>query len=267
MNILDDEFFARVGHDLRGELATMLAGVDFLLRYGKSIEPSHRDMLDRVRGAGDRLKRLLDELNHAVWLYEDPNRQMVVEPCDPVVLVQKTAAELYEVAAAREARLIVDNELREGEVTLAADLDLLQVALEYVAGLALVRSRGRTVRMRLAWGDDRRPTVTISDEAGAVSPETLHRMFEPFVERSAVVLQTSSTGAGALPPRRRERLGLGLGIARGILSAHRGSLTVAAAGEGDTMGLRFTCVLGSAPQPLGVKESQDPSVKDRGGSL
>ena len=105
MNNLDDDFFGRVGHDLRGELATMLAGVQYLLRYDKRIEPQHRDMLERVRGAGDRLTRLLDEFDRAIWLHQDPRRQFALADCDPVTLVQDLAARLDQAAAARSVRL------------------------------------------------------------------------------------------------------------------------------------------------------------------
>ncbi|HSN97452.1 MAG TPA: HAMP domain-containing sensor histidine kinase [Candidatus Nanopelagicales bacterium] len=246
MHSLDDDFFARVGHDLRGELATMLAGVDFLLRYDKRIEPPHREMLERVRGAGERLRRLLDELNNAVWLRADPERPLMIADCDPVVLVQEVTTSLFDAAALRGARLLVDSELREGELILSADAEQLRVALEYVAGLSILRSRGGAVRLRLCWGEDGRPTVTIADEAGPVSPEVLERLFEPFQERSALPLEVAGPDGVPPPPRRRERLGLGLAIARGILEAHSGGLTAATARDNDSIGLRFTCTLGSA---------------------
>lgn len=270
MNNLDDEFFGRIGHDLRGELATMLAGVQYLLRYDKRLEPSHREMLERVRGAGDRLKRLLDEFDHAIWLHADPRRQLCVAECDPVLLVQDLAARLDQAATARGVRLLVDSELREGEVTLSADAELLLTALDYVAGLAVLRSHGGAVRVRLARGAvgaGGAPTVTVSDEAGVIPQEMLERLFEPFVERSALAATDAPQGGGAAaapaPPRRKERLGLGLGIARGILEAHQGSLAAAlvpaddgAAGAGRRGGLRFTCTLGSAPGPAPAAEQE-----------
>jgi len=256
MNNLDDDFFGRVGHDLRGELATMLAGVQYLLRYDKRIEPQHRDMLERVRGAGDRLTRLLDEFDRAIWLHQDPRRQLSLADCDPVTLVQDLAARLDQAAAARSVRLLVDSELREGEVALHADVELLLIALDYVAGFAVFRSHASAVRVRLARGAAGAPVVIITDEAGSVAPEVLERLFEPFVERMALPMDTPpGPGGAAPPPRRRERLGLGLAIARGILEAHGGGATAAfvpAAGEGaasgQAAGLRFACTLGSFPR-------------------
>src|SRR5207249_4478401 len=71
---MDEAFFRRVEHDLRGELATMMAGLHFLLRYDKSLASPARDMLERVHGAGERLKRLLDEFGDAAWINLSPDR-------------------------------------------------------------------------------------------------------------------------------------------------------------------------------------------------
>src|SRR4051812_17857126 len=65
---VDDTFLSRVGHDLRGELATMVTGVHYVLRYEPSLGEASRQMLTRVQGAGQRLRRLLDELDDAVWI-------------------------------------------------------------------------------------------------------------------------------------------------------------------------------------------------------
>jgi signal transduction histidine kinase len=228
-------------------------------------------MLERVRGAGDRLKRLLDEFDHAIWLHADPRRQLCIGDCDPVTLVQDLAARLDPAAAARSVRLLVDSELREGEVKLSADAELLLTALDYVAGLAVLRSRGTAVRVRLARGArgaEGAPTVTITDEAGVLPPDVLDRLFEPFVERSALPLDMPpGAGPGAAPtPRRKERLGLGLAVARGILEAHSGGLSASlvlpgpdgAAPPGPAGGLRFICTLGSAPGPA-QGEEQGPA--------
>jgi signal transduction histidine kinase len=158
----------------------------------------------------------------------------------------------------------VQSELREGEVALVGDAELLRVALEYVAGLAILRSRGRAVRIGLARGVAGAPAITIADEGGPVAPDLLARLFEPFVERAAIPAEIAAPaspsgqgGAASAPgPRRRERLGLGLAIASGILTAHGGSLAVELASpEGQAgvapVGLRFTCALGSGAEAGG----------------
>ncbi|WP_438020125.1 HAMP domain-containing sensor histidine kinase [Sorangium sp. So ce315] len=252
---MNDEFFARVGHDLRGELATMLAGVHYLLRYQKDLGAAPRDMLERVRGAGERLKRLLDEFDNSIWLRADASRPMAIARCDAAELARRAAAHLEGAAAARGVRISFEAE-PEGVATLEGDPELLRVALEYVLGFAVLRSRDRPVRVRIA-SVDGRPVVTVIDEAGPVAPEPLARLLEPFGERAAIP-------ADPVAPRRRERLGLGLAIARGILEAHGGGLTVEPSSERRdggasepaegraATGLRFTCALG------GVEENAHP---------
>src|SRR5690348_14795172 len=69
---VDDAFLSRVTHDLRGELATMVAGTHYLLRYEAGIGETGKQMLERVNGAGQRLRRLLDELELSVWIDRPP---------------------------------------------------------------------------------------------------------------------------------------------------------------------------------------------------
>ncbi|WP_242516174.1 sensor histidine kinase [Sorangium cellulosum] len=251
---MNDEFFARVGHDLRGELATMLAGVHYLLRYEKGLGAGSRDMLERVRGAGERLKRLLDEFDNAVWLRADPNRPMTIAPCDAAELARQAASHLEATAASRGVRISVEDAVQDGEATLKGDPELLRIALEYVLGLAVLRSRDRPVQIRVSRAADG-PAVTFVDEAGPVPPESLAGLLDPFGERAAIP-------PDPVAPRRRERLGLGLAIARGILDAHGGGLTIEPSSEREdggapesdagrpAAGLRFTCTLGGVDRDL-----------------
>src|SRR5262245_1970943 len=68
----EEAFLGRVGHDLRGELATMVAGIHYLMRYERGLSDAGKQMLERVNGAGGRLRRLLDELEHAAWIKGRP---------------------------------------------------------------------------------------------------------------------------------------------------------------------------------------------------
>src|SRR5262249_28980591 len=81
-----------------------------------------------------------------------------------------------------------------------------------VLDFALSRSKKQTVHVTAALIDGR-TALTIADEGGAIPEEARHRLFEPFAETEF------------LPPReagqrRRNRLGLGLAITRGILTGH-----------------------------------------------
>src|SRR5689334_23329493 len=123
---MDDEFFGRVGHDLRGELATMLAGIHYLLRYQKDLGSGSRDMIERVRGAGERLRRLLDEFDHAVWLRQDASRPLSLVPCDARELAQRAVDRLAGAAAERGVRVSLEKEAGDDAAALQGDAELLR---------------------------------------------------------------------------------------------------------------------------------------------
>src|SRR3954471_17510239 len=105
MTTVDEVFLSRVGHDLRGELATMVAGVHYLLRYEPELGTTARQMLDRVGGAGRRLQRLLDELDDAVWIDRGAPASLALSRCSAAVLMEEAARRLKPVLHAREVAL------------------------------------------------------------------------------------------------------------------------------------------------------------------
>ena len=228
---VDDDFFGRVGHDLRGELATMLAGVHFLLRYEQGLGGTAREMLDRVNGAGQRLKRLLDEFGNCVWLDDSVEHELAREPCD---LVKLCAAAIERVARSAAARNVSPS-VEVSHAGLDGDAELLTIALEYVVDFAVTRSRDQRITVRGAI-EGGHAVVTVGDEAGSVPEEHIRHLLQPFKEKKTIPRET--------PARRRERLGLGLAIADGILRAHSGGLSVDAAPG--AKGLVFRCDLGPA---------------------
>src|SRR5262245_55465086 len=74
-------FFERVSHDFRGELATIVNGVHFVLRYADTLSSAARQMLERVAGACARLKSELDEFDGAAWLVDQPPQRLSLGPC------------------------------------------------------------------------------------------------------------------------------------------------------------------------------------------
>jgi K+-sensing histidine kinase KdpD len=216
---LRDAFFRRVEHDLRGELATMLAGVHFVVRYVPSLGDDGRRMLARVQGAGERLTRLLDELGHAAWAAGGDRRWLAEGPCDLGDLVTTAVAALERRAAEHEVSV---ETVVPHEAAIPGDADLLRVAIGYVVEAAILRSRGGRVRVAARVGEGC-AIVTATDEAGALPAEALGRLLEPFAQRELSPQE---------PGRPRETLGLGLPIARGILVAHGGGLRAELSDDG-----------------------------------
>ena len=235
----DDAFLNRVGHDLRGELATMVAGTHYLMRYERGVSEAGKQMLERVNGAGNRLRRLLDELEAAAWIVGRPASPeggarsqtpglLAFEPCLLAPLVTAALGRVQTSIAQRKVTVRV--EIPEGLPEIEGDAELLGIAVEHVLDFAVARSPGRVVDVR-ACG---RAGLAVTDQGGPVDAIVLARIFEPFAEKE--LIPRPEPGA-----RRRERLGLGLAIARGIFVAHGGGIAAAMATDGG--GIALTCTL------------------------
>jgi K+-sensing histidine kinase KdpD len=212
----EDAFLSRVGHDLRGELATMVAGVHYLRRYEGGVSDAGKQMLERVDGAGGRLKRLLDELEHAAWIGARPPGPLSLEPCRLAHLVAGGLGRIERVVA--RCRVAVRVEVPADLPAIEGDAELLGAALEYLIDFAVSRSPGRGVEVR-AEGPG---VLSVIDEGGPVSAAELACLLQPFAEKALIPRPEPGV-------RRRERLGLGLSIARGIFAAHGGGLSAAMA--------------------------------------
>jgi two-component system, OmpR family, sensor kinase len=252
---VDDVFLSRVGHDLRGELATMVTGVHYVLRYEAELGDNARQMLNRVHGAGQRLRRLLDELDDAAWIDGGNRAALTFEPCQADTLIRGALARLSQVVSAREVTL--DVRVPEDLPSFQADERLSGAAIEYLIDFALARSQRKATHITVEEVQGA-PVLRIADEGGAIDDQALARLFDPFVEKDLVP-----------PPepgqRRRERLGLGLSIAHGILAAHGGALCAEVAPGGT--GIVFTCTLGRPGSAVELHKSMpsaSPSAQNVG---
>jgi signal transduction histidine kinase len=224
--LVDQAFLSRVNHDLRGELATVVAGIHYLQRYEPGLGETGRQMVDRVNGAAQRLRKLLDEMELAAWIDgAPPGLAPEREPCRLDTLAQAALARLGPAVAARGVS--VDIAAPEDLAEIEADPELLAAAVEHVLDFAVARSPGRTVRVTCAARE-----LCVADQGGPLEQASLARIFEPFHEKDLV--PRPEPGA-----RRRERLGLGLALARGLVLAHGGSLVAASTDAGVEMTLRL----------------------------
>ena len=231
--IVEDLFLDRVAHDLRGELSTMLAGVHYLLRFGRDTGVPSREMLERVGDAGERLTRLLEEFDDSAWLLDKP-KPLLLAPVRMRLLVDDLLERSGKVAQLRGARLLIDVANNDENREFVGDQDMLARALLYVADFAMLRAAGPEVRGTAQY-EGGLPVIRIIDE-GAHIPESIRdRLFEPFAENEL---------ANLIPQgRRKVRIGLGLSIARAIFEAHGGSLTVEPLGHATSSGLVFRCIV------------------------
>ncbi|GEM_PF-4915430 len=232
------EFVANMSHELRTPMHAILSFAH--LGYGKSgsLPPEKlREYFDRIRGSGD---RLLELVNNLLDLSKLEAGKMLIEAhaVDLAHLVRDVACDLDAMIEARGQHLqvmptAVDTVVNGDAVRLAQVVrNLISNALKFspesrvvqvefaaaeLPGGRRVQDRGLVPALRM----------TIADEGVGIPEAELEAVFDKFYQSSK-----TRTGAGGT--------GLGLSICKEIVLAHRGTIVARSRPEG---GAAFDVVL------------------------
>jgi signal transduction histidine kinase len=214
---LKDEFVWSASHDLRTPLTAITGYVDLLVEDGTD-EQTHR-YLEIVQRNVRRLRELVDDLLLAARLQVGAKLELERGRVDLAVLGRETleSAQLEADAAGVTLELVAPPELP----LVDGDAERLErVLANLVANAIKFSPAGGRVELTLGAASD---TVVVAGRGeGIGNPEEVReRLFDRFY-RSQAALE-----------RRLPGTGLGLYIAREIVEAHDGSITVrSAVGEG-----------------------------------
>jgi two-component system sensor histidine kinase KdpD len=211
-----------VSHELKTPLAAIGAASQELSRLAANIHDSQvlKELAGEIRAGSWRLNRVVDNLL-------DMNRleSGVIRPkrewCDVRELLQSAIDIERESLNGREIRLDVPTEI---------PLALLDHTLIEQAVAKLLANAGAHTPEKLPIEIDadyanNHLVISVADRGPGIPPETIERLFEKFYRGDN---------------RKAGGLGLGLSIARGLIEAHSGKLTVE---NRDGGGARFTITL------------------------
>jgi signal transduction histidine kinase len=205
---LNEMLTAIVGHDLRNPLSAILSTADVLLL--RSTNDNIRQGLDRIRGSGRRMSRMIDQLLDFSRVRAGGGLTLVGMEMDFLELSQRALAEHQASHASRALELE-----HQGDFRGVWDGDRLFQVLSNLIGNALAHGRSDVaVKLRLDGGHADRVVFSVSN-GGIIPADIIEHIFDPF--RSGT------------PRHRRgnsEGLGLGLFIVREIVRAHGGEVNV-----------------------------------------
>jgi signal transduction histidine kinase len=212
-----EELLAVVSHDLQNPLMALLMKASLLQRLVPEDKesPISRGIEGIVR-AGKQMSELLRLLVDATAV-EKGSLTVELKTCDPADLAREVTELYTPIAGEKTLRLAL--ELGGGLPPVKADRSrVLQVLSNLVGNAIKYTDTGGQVTLRLA-GSGERVSVSVSDTGKGIAPEHLPRLFERYWQVD----------------RKRDGLGLGLYISKGIVEAHGGNITVVSApGEGST---------------------------------
>jgi signal transduction histidine kinase len=208
---LEDELLAVIGHDLRSPLSVVTMTAAALSR--SATDDSARATARRLRSAGDRMLRMIEELVDLGRLRRGEPLPLDPVPSDVGAICASIVAEL---AVASPGRLAL--EVEPGELTAEIDLVRFARAVESLLANALRLSRKKDV-VTVRIGEDGDGVVVAVSTPATLEESAVERAFEPF----------TTTPEGRL---RSDGAGLGMFIAREVARAHGGDADVSCGPEG-----------------------------------
>jgi signal transduction histidine kinase len=211
-------FLAGVAHDLRNPLSALKMS-SAAITPDRPLPPEERvrQTFARVQRQIDRLERMVYDFLDAARI-ESGNLELELEQCD-VRDVVCTAIELFEPTAPRHVFVA---ETPDAPLRMTYDPTRIEQVMNNLVSNAIKYSpRGGTITVSAA-GDDGFVRLSVSDQGMGIALEDQDHVFDPFRRTGA----SKEAIAG---------VGLGLFVARRIVEAHGGRISVESSlGKGST---------------------------------
>lgn len=214
-----DELLSIVSHDLRSPLNAIVLACDAL--DADITDAERKRYVAAVRRAGQRAERLLRDLLD-VSRIESGGLKLECRPVSAKSILDQTRAD-HEILA-RDAGSPITLELAGDVGQVLADRDRVLQVLANLVGNALKHAAGAPITLG-ARADGDGVVFTVADKGPGIVADALPHVFDRFWQGRS---------------RRRGGAGLGLTIARGIVTAHGGTITVdSTVGEGTRFSVRL----------------------------
>ncbi len=205
-----DEILAVVSHDLRGPLHAISLACEALRDEVNTPGQRYLGAIERAIG---RAERLITDLLEASAI-ENGALQLARAPVDAASIVRQAAAD-YELLA-KESGAKIAARIPDEQIVVAADRDRVLQVLGNLIGNSLKHAKGAPIEIVLDRKDGE-AVIAVRDRGPGISSMELPHVFDRY--------WTGRTKRGGA--------GLGLAIAKGIVSAHGGHISVdSKTGEG-----------------------------------
>ncbi|MGH2862661.1 MAG: ATP-binding protein [Solirubrobacteraceae bacterium] len=242
LSLAKSGFLSRVSHELRTPLNAILGFGQLLER--DLVEQGEQETLGHMLGAGRHLLAIVDDLLDLSRI-ESGELRLSLEP----VQLSDVLAEAKSLISPAATIAAVGVRQRPVNVDLYVRADrqrLVQVLLNLVSNAVKYNRRGGNVVISAGRTEASMVRIEVSDTGTGVSQDAITRLFTPF-ER----LDAASRGI--------EGTGLGLALARGLVEAMGGELSLSSeAGVGTTVS--FELPISSAGEVLAPRAQRSDAV-------
>jgi signal transduction histidine kinase len=221
----ENMFLAILGHDLRNPLGTVITGATFIMR-ATDVPSKYVLAATRIFNSGQRMNKLIADLidftrtHLGSGIPIKPKKMNLAEVCMNVVDELRTS----------HPERFIDFEPGDREEVHGDDARLAQVLSNLIGNALQYGARNEPIAVRIA-STEHDVSISVNNKGPVIPAKKLASVFDPLVRLAA---------NDDLDDFRNTSLGLGMYIAREIVSAHDGDITVAS-NEAD--GTTFNVVL------------------------
>ena len=226
-NLAKSRFLATMSHELRTPLNVVIGFSDTLLRDAAHPDPDRIDEFAReINHAGRQLLSLINVILDVARI-ESGRFELADDAVDIGRMIRAAARQVE--TAARAGEIAILFEMPAALPGLRADERRLTQALQQVLSNAVKFTEvGGTVTIGAGVETDGSLFISVRDTGIGISAADLDRVFEPFTQLDSTL------------SRRYGGTGLGLFIARAMVTGHGGTLTLTSeAGRGTTALIRL----------------------------
>ena len=234
-----DEFLAMLSHELRNPLAAVVTATQLLKAEDTQLEQAH--LIEVVDRQSHQMARLLDDLLEASRVTQN-KIEIRKLPMDLRAVVEEAAAAVRSMMTASGLTFTVDIDPRP--LTIEGDASRLQqVCVNLLTNAAKYTPSGGHVRLE-ATRENADALIRVRDDGVGIPSEMLDAVFDLFVQSSRTI------------ERAQGGIGVGLTLARSLVSLHGG--TVDATSEGNGQGSVFVVRI-----PLSTSDVDEAAVVKR----
>jgi len=223
VNNTREQFLAILGHDLRNPLSAIMMGATFLTK-SESLDDKQVRVATRILNSAERMARMVSDLLDLTRTRLGAGIPVAPRPMDLAPVCQQVISELEAVHPGCHVRFKADGDLHgdwDGDRLTQVLSNLVANALQYGCADGLVdvsaQEHGEEVVLR------------VQNKGPVIPGNKLKQIFDPMVRHATQNGDKNITG-----------MGLGLYIAREVVTAHGGTIGVTSTeNEGTTFSIRL----------------------------
>jgi len=206
---IKSDFVANVAHEFRTPLMIIKGNVDLVNKGGLGdVAPAQKEMLDGAINIVNRLSRLVNDLLD-ISKIESGKMELKKEPVEMNGIIEENLKIFDKIVKDKKHKL--EKELAGDLPAISADKDkVTQVFVNLLSNAVKYSPESGTITVKTV-NLEKEIMVEVSDTGEGVSPDNLDKIFDKFTRVTA---------------EKKEGTGLGLPIAKDIVSLHNGRMWV-----------------------------------------